>query len=231
MTMRTRPLTLAAVGLVAVGIDMRVVAWDLLPDVLGWFLVSFAAWRLTVRWAAGLALVASIASLADVHIPYRYDAIDPITGEVVVNPKPGLAYHELLAFNPVSGARLFLLAVTVAAGAAALWVLLRELARRAVAYDDDKIALRLRLLAWGVVLAWAAPVLVRMLGHSPLGDSAYDTVWNGGWEMPALIGLAVLLAVAFTFATHSNRRWSATGDELGSPWAELMLRSEPSEDY
>ena len=56
--MRTRPLTLAAVGLVAVGIDMRVVAWDLLPDVLGWFLVAFAAWRLTVRWAAGLALVA-----------------------------------------------------------------------------------------------------------------------------------------------------------------------------
>ena len=119
----------------------------------------------------------------------------------------------------------------MAAGAAALWILLRELARRAVAYDDDKIARRLRLLAWGVVLGWAAPVLVRMLGHSPLGDSGYDPVWNGGWEMPALIGLAVLLAVAFTFATHSNRRWSATGDELGSPWAELMLRSEPSEDY
>ena len=47
VTMRTRPLTLAAVGLVAVAIDMRVVAWDLLPDVLGWLLVAFAAWRLT----------------------------------------------------------------------------------------------------------------------------------------------------------------------------------------
>jgi hypothetical protein len=229
--MRTRPLTLAAVGLVAIGLDMRVVAWDLLPDVVGWLLIALAGWRLTMRSAAALALAAAVASLADVHIPYRYDAIDPLTGEVVVNPKPGLAYHELLAYDPVSGARLVLLGVAFAAGGAALWILLRELARRAVAYDDPSIARRLRLLAWGVVLGWATPVLLRMLGQGPLSDGEFDTVWNGGWEMPALIGLVVLLATAFTFATHSNRRWSATGDELGSPWAELMVRSEQSEDF
>ena len=147
--MRTRPLTLAAVGLVAIALDMRVVAWDLLPDVVGWVLIALGAWRLTMRSAAALAVAAAVASLAEVHIPYRYDAIDPLTGEVVVNPRPGLAYHELLAFNPVSGGRLLLLAVTVAAGAAGLWILLRELARRAVAVRRPLDRPRLRLLAVG----------------------------------------------------------------------------------
>ena len=41
-----------------------------------------------------------------------------------------------------------------------------------------------------------------------------------------MAGIVVMGAVAITFAVWSNRRWSATGDDLGSPWAELMVREQ-----
>lgn len=228
--MRTRPLTLAALGVGAVALDPRVVAWDPFPDVVGWGLIAFAAWRLSVRWTFALALVAAVASLAEAQLPYRYDAIDPISGEVVVDVQPGTAYHELIAFNDVSGARLLLLAAAVALGGIALWILLRTLAGRAVVHRDQRSARRLEGLAWAVVLGWAAPLLIRAVGQGLLGAGDFDAVWNGPWEYPAMVGIAAMVAVALVFATRSNRLWSASGDEAASPWAELMVPDEPLDD-
>lgn len=230
MTMRTRPLTLAAFGVGAVALDPRVVAWDPFPDVAGWLLIALAAWQLSVTWAFALALAAAIGSLAEAQLPYRYDAIDPITGEVVVDVRPGTAYDELIAFNGVSGPRLLLLGASVALGGVALFILLRALSSRAVRHDDHLSARRLGLLAWAVALGWAAPQLARAMGQGIFGPGDFDTVWNGAWEYPAMVGIAVMLAVALVFATRSNRLWSAAGDEAASPWAELMVPDEPFED-
>lgn len=228
--MRTRPLTLAALGVGAVALDPRVVAWDPFPDVVGWLLIAFAAWRLSVRWTFALALVAAVASVAEAQLPYHYDAIDPITGEVVVDVQPGTSYHELIAFNHVSGPRLLLVASSVALGGMALWILLRALAGRAVVHRDPLSARRLELLAWAVLLGWAAPLLIRAVGQGLLGAGDFDTVWNGPWEYPAMMGIAVMAAVALVFATRSNRLWSGAGGEVASPWAELMVPDEPLED-
>ena len=73
---------------------------------------------------------------------------------------------------------------------------------------------------------WALPYVARAVWQG-LVDDGFDPVWNGGWELPAMAGIATHgWRVAITFGTWSNRRWSATGDELGSPWAELMVRDQ-----
>lgn len=228
--MRVRPLTMAALGVAAVGLDLRVVAWDGLPDALGWALVAVAAGRLSMRVPMVLLLVAAAASTAEAQLPYRYDALDPISGEVVRDVRPGQSFVQRLAFEPVSGPRLALLAIATLAGAAGLVLLLRELARRATKSGDATATARLGQLSWAVALGWAAPYLGGAAVQAAVGDDGFDPVWNGAGEVPAMVGIVVMVAVALTFATTANRRWSASGEELGSPWAELMLRDEPSPD-
>lgn len=221
--MRIRPLSLVATGVAVVGFDPRVLAVDLLPDPLGWALVAFGAWRLSVPWASRLASVAAVASLVEVRLSYHYDSLDPITGEVVPTVLPGQSFVERLAFDMVEGPRLLALVIAVSAGGAALWSLLRELRRRAVSSHDVQSADRLAWLAWAVAGVWALPYVAVAVGRGLVGDG-FDPVWNGAWEIPAVAGMAAMGAIALLFATTSNRRWSASGDELGSPWAEMMLR-------
>ncbi len=222
--MRIRPLTIAAVGVALAAIDLRVVAWDLLPDALGWLLLAVAALRLGVRVPAGLALAASLCAVAEAQLPYHYEALDPLTGEVVRNPAAGTSYHEQLAFLPVDGIRLLAIVAAVVLGTAALTLALRELRRRAVTTTDEAASRRLGLLSWAVPLAWGVPYLVVTLGQV-VADGEIDTVWNEPWELVALVGILVAAAVVLLFATTSNRRWSATGDEIGSPWGELLVRN------
>jgi hypothetical protein len=223
--MRTRPLTLAAIGVVLFSLDFRVVAIDILPDFVGWALVAFAAFRLSMAWSGRLAVVATVASLAEVFLPYHYVSLDPLTLEVVPNPAPGTDYPERLVFDAVHGPRLVLLIVMASVGGMALWLLLRELTRRAASSRDERASRRLRRLSWAVAVVWALPYVARAVGQGAL-DDGFDPVWNGGWETPAIAGIATMVAVAITFGTWSNRRWSATGDDLGSPWAELMVRDQ-----
>lgn len=223
--MRTRPLTLAAIGVVLFSLDLRVVAIDLLPDFVGWGLVAFAAFRLSMAWSGRLAAVAAVASVVELGLPYHYDSLDPLTLEVVPNPPPGTDYPERLVFDAVHGPRLVLLVVVVSAGGLALWLLLRELARRAASSRDEPASRRLGRLSWAVAVVWALPYVARAVGQGVL-DDGFDPVWNGGWELPAIAGIATMVAVAITFGLWSNRRWSATGDDLGSPWAELMVRDQ-----
>ena len=223
--MRTRPLTLAAVGVTMVALDLRVEAIDLLPDVVGWSLVAFAAWRLSMRGPGLLAALAALASTAELQLPYRYDKLDPLTWEVISPDRPG-DFPERLAFDAIAGPRLVLLVVAAACGAAALVLLLRKLAARAGATGAREEADRLRQLLWAVAGVWAVPYLGVAIGQGLFDEDGFDPVWNMGGELLALAGLAAMGAVALTFALRSNRQWSArTADASGSPWAELMVRN------
>ena len=225
--MRIRPLTLAAVGVVFAAIDLRITWGDALPDAIGWALIAVAAHRLGMGWPTGLAAVASVASLAELHLPYEWQAFDMMSGRIIENPAPNTAYDERLVFLDVDGPRLALMIAAVALGGAALTLMLLELRRRAATTDDQRGTQRLRLLSWAVPLLWTLPYVVCATGWA-LNEGAFDPIWNDQWEMVALIAIAVAVALALFFATTSNRRWSASGEEVGSPWAELMLRdSDP----
>jgi hypothetical protein len=205
-------------------VDLRVVAWDALPDALGWLLLALAAHRLSLQVPAALALLAAACAVAEAQLPYHYEALDPLTGEVVPHPAPGTSYNERLAFLDVDGARVAAIVAGVVLGTAALTVALRELRRRAATTPDAGSTRRLGLLSWAVPLGWGLPHLLVAVGQL-LADGEVDTVWNGGWELVALLGIVVAMGVAGLFSTTANRRWSASGDEIGSPWAELMVRN------
>jgi hypothetical protein len=220
---RIRPLTLAAMGVVFAAIDLRITWGDALPDAIGWALIAMAAHRLGMGWPAGLAAAAAVASLAELHLPYEWQAFDLMTGQIIENPGPNTAYDEQLVFLDVDGPRLALMVAAVLLGGVALTLMLIELRRRAATTDDRRATQRLGLLAWAVPLLWALPYVACATGWV-LNEGAFDPIWNEQWEIVALVAIAVAVALALFFATTSNRRWSASGEEIGSPWAELMLR-------
>ena len=223
--MHIRPLSLAAAGIVLVVIDLRLAAGDLVPDAIGWALVAVGAHRLGMRSATAFAGAAAVASLAEVHLPYEWEAYDLLSGRVIPNPDPNSAYDERLVFLPLEGPRLALTVGAIALGGVALTMMLRELRRRAATTIDHRGTETLKILSWLVPLGWIGPYVAIAVGWT-IDEGAFDPVWNDQWELVALVGIAVALAVAIVFATNANRRWSASGDEIGSPWAELMLRDE-----
>ena len=204
-------------------IDLRFTWGDALPDVIGWLLIACAAHGLEMRWAAGLATAAGIASLAELQLPYEWQAYELLSGRIIEDPGPNTAYDQRLVFLDVDGPRLALLVAAVALGGAALTLMLRELRQRAATTTDRRSTERLGILSWAVPLGWALPFIVIAIA-STIDDGDFDPVWGGEWELVAMVGVAVIALVAALFATTSNRRWSASGDEIGSPWAELMVR-------
>ncbi len=219
--MRSRPLTLAATGLLLVAVDGRVVALDVLPDVGGWLLVAVASWRLGAVWPARLAAVAGLASTAELLLPYHHEALDSSTGMVVAEPAPGTVYAERIAFDDLAGARFGLIVGAVVVGSLAVALLLRFLRARARLVDDGDAAGRLAVLAVAVPAVWAAPFVGAALWA---GSGRFDPVWNGSAELPALAGLAVLLTAAYVLVSGTSRRWGDSGQELDSPWADLMTK-------
>jgi len=214
---------LAAVGVVFAAIDLRLTQGDALPDAVGWALIAIAALRLEMRTSAWLAAVASVASVADLHLPYQWQSYDLISGRIIEHPGPNTQYDQRLIFLDVDGARLVLMVGAVALGGAALTLMLRELRRRAATTSDERSTERLGLLAWAVPLGWTAPYVLAAIGWV-IREGAFDPVWNGPWELVAMVAIAIAVAVALLFVTTSNRKWSASGEEVGSPWADLMLR-------
>lgn len=221
--MRTRPLSLIAVGLVLVGVDFRIVAVDVLPDAAGWLLVAAGGWRLGQQVPAVLGLVAALASAPDLVTASHREALDPITGRVVPDPPPGTAYDERLVFDRLEDVRLVLAVVAMAAGGWAVWTVLGIVRDRARASGDDASARLLTALWWLVPLVWIAPYLGIAVVQG-LGDDGFDPVWNGAYEIPAVAGLVVVAGVVWAFASTSNRRWAATSAGQDAPWAERMAR-------
>lgn len=228
--MRTRPLTLVAVGLVLASVDARVVAFDVLPDLLGWALVSLGCWRLHLRLASALAAVAAVMAVGELVLPHRYDSLDPISGEVVPRSRvvPGTAFDERLAFDDLGGERLLLLLGALALGGAAMWLLLGVLGQRAALLGDHTAALRLRVARWALVGVWVAPQLGVCLVQAA-DDGEADIVWNESLELLAVAGLVSVLGTALLLMANSNRGWTATDEERLAPWGELMVRGLPGE--
>jgi hypothetical protein len=221
--LRTRPLSLIAGGVALVALDFRTESLDLLPDPVGWALVAMGAWRLGLRLPALVAIAAAGLSASDAFLPYRYALVDPITDKAVercpADLPPGLRCFRRLEFDPVSGWRLLAIAGALVMGAWALAALLHGLRRGALVEPDQPAAARLALLTWAVVVGWALPPAVALVGAATSDLGSYDPIWNASAEYVALIGLATMGWVALELCLRSGSGWALPrGWEQPSPW-------------
>jgi hypothetical protein len=216
------PLLLVAGGVGIVVLDFRTEALDLVPDPVGWLLVAVGAWVLSVRPAAASALLAAAFSVAETYLPYERLLIDPDTGEVVtVCTNLAQPCGEVLRYDALSGWPLAALAGMFVAGAVALGLLLLALRRRAIDSGDRGASNRLALLAAALVAVWALPPLVGIASAALSDPVRYDPIWNGGAELVAMLGLAVLIWLGVELALRRGAPWAIPhGTQRESPWVE-----------
>jgi hypothetical protein len=202
-----RPLTFVAVGLILIAVDVRTELIDVLPDALGWALVAFGAWRLSLTVPAIAAAATTLLTLPEASLPHRFVMLDPETGEPIT-PRPGivLGYPKQLVFDDLTGWRLAALVAALVAGGATMWLLLGALATRATAWDRAGTARQLHWLRWLTLGVWTGPSLVVVAVSAE--DGSFDPVWNGSLELLALAGTVVFGAVAAVLLRESNRAWA-----------------------
>ncbi|HEU5082467.1 MAG TPA: hypothetical protein VFU14_03945 [Acidimicrobiales bacterium] len=203
-----RPFHAAAAGVALLALDFRTTSLDLLPDVLGWLLLAYAAHRLRGgRWAA-VPLAGAALSTATLVLPYHWIQIDPFTGEhVVVRPGLDLGYAELLEYDRLTGGRLAMAAGATVLGAVVAWLLVGPVARRAHDRGAPGSARRLRLGAVAFVVAWVVPRLIAMSTAAISGDG-YDVVWDDPVSRVALVGVVGALAFAGVLASEGREPWA-----------------------
>jgi hypothetical protein len=203
-----RPLTFVAVGLVLIAVDIRTEHLDVLPDALGWGLVAFGAWRLSLTVPAIAAAATALLTLPEASLPHQFVMFDPETGERIT-PRPGvdLGYPTQLVFDDLTGWRLAAMAASLVAGGLTIWLLLGALATRAAAWERAGTARQLRWLRWLTLGVWTAPLLV-VLAVSASEDGSFDPVWNGSIELLALAGVVIIGAVAAVLLRETNRAWA-----------------------
>jgi hypothetical protein len=204
-----RPLTVVAVGLVLVAVDIRTEHLDFLPDALGWVLVAYGAWRLSLTVPAIAAAATALLTLPEVSLPHQFVMLDPETGERIT-PRPGvvLGYPKTLVFDDLAGWRLAALAAGLISGGLTMWLLLGALATRAAAWERAGTARQIRWLRWLAFGVWTAPVVVVVAVSAASDDGSYDPVWNGSIELLALAGIVVIGAVAAILLRETNRAWA-----------------------
>jgi hypothetical protein len=228
-----RPLSWIAPGLFIVAIDFRLNAIDVLLDPVGWLMIAMGAWQLARPATVTAVGVATLASLAEVTLPYRWAQISPETGKIIDEvTTTRYAYPEVLVYDRVSGARLVLLALSYLAAGVALWMLLRDLAARARSMGRSSTAKQLGLLRGLVPGLWIAPYLIGMVTALIAGRS-FDPVWNGGLEYLALAGLIPMLWLALLLGLERDRAWALpTESPSPPPWirrtARLRWREAPA---
>jgi hypothetical protein len=204
-----RPLTLVAVGLALVAVDIRTEYLDMLPDAVGWGLVAFGAWRLSLTLPAIAAAATALLVLPEVSLPHHFVMVDPDTGEPI-RTRPGveLGFPEQLVFEDLRGWRLAALTAALIAGGVTLWLLLGALATRAAAWERADTARQIRWLRWLVLALWIGPTLVVVAVSTSAGDRSFDPVWNGSLELLALAGIVVVGAVVAVMLRETNRAWA-----------------------
>jgi hypothetical protein len=215
-----RPLALTAVGVSLVVLDFRTDAPDLLPDIAGWALIALASWRLGLTAAARLAAIAGAASLAEAWLPFRYDQVDPVTGERLSDRGGAeLAYPEQLFYDDLSGWHLAATAIAAVLAGVALWTLLAGLARLAGGGGRGDAARRLLVVAWLVIAVWTAPFL-GAVAHAVVNRSgAFDPVWNDGLAYIWLAGLCLFVYLVVLLLRESGQLWALpVGSIQVSPW-------------
>ena len=218
-----RALTLIAIGLVTVVVDLRTEYFDMLPDALGWALVGMGAWRLSLRWPAGAAGAAALLSLPEVSLPFRYVEVR------VPLPAGGFSVSEQLVFDELTGWRLAMVAAANVAGGLALWLLLGALAVRASAWERHRVSTQLQWLRWLTLGVWVVPYLAVLTVSSQRDDRSFDPVWNGGLEYLALAGVVVVGGLVVLLLSEANRVW-AVPDRSVRPSAWLRSQLRPRAD-
>lgn len=210
-----RPLHAFSGGLLLLALDFRATSLDLLPDVVGWLLIAWAAWCWRERSLLAVALVGTLASLPLVALPYHYVQYDVLADRtVVVSPETDLGYAEHLEYDLLTGARLAAYALSAAAAAAAVVLAVRFLSRRADAWAGPSTARslqRLRVAMVAFVVAWSIPRLVA----ATLGfDDGLAPVWDDPAARVALVGTVVAVAVAITFGVDAREPWARSVREF-----------------
>lgn len=195
---------MAAAGFGFVVIDFRALSIDLLADPAGWALLVYAFHRLAVPRLALLAGVGFLASFAEAWLPYRYRTLEYFTPSASGEPIP--VEIEVLVYDPVTGLRLALLAVSTVVLGVVTWWLVRVLRDRARSFETGRTVRTLRALALGVLAAWVAPHLIAM-ATGALGDDGYDVVWNDpGWRIE-LLGTVVFGALVVVLLANAREPW------------------------
>ena len=222
-----RPLSWIAPGLLLVAIDMRVVAFDLLPDPIGWLLIVVGAWHIARPATVAALGLATAASFADVLLPYRWAHVDPATGRIVDEVTAiRLGYPELLIFDRVSGAHLGFLVLAFATAAVATWMFLRDLTERARAAGRSSAAKQLGLLRGLVPGLWVGPYLLASLASLIAGGS-FDPVWNHNMEYVALVGLIPVAWFGTLMVLERDHAWALpTESSDPPPW---LRRTRPAQ--
>jgi hypothetical protein len=212
-----RPLSWIAPGLLLIAIDMRIVAFDLLPDPLGWALIAVGAWQIARPASVAAIGLAGVASFADLLLPYRWANVAPDTGRIVDDLTAiREGDPELLIFDRLTGLRLATLVLAYAAAALATWMLLRDLTERARAAGRSSAAKQLGLLRGLVPGLWAGPYLLGALA-ALISDGSFDPVWNHELEYVALLGLVPLAWFAILVARERDHAWALPAESASPP--------------
>lgn len=212
-------MTVVAIGLTVVLVDFRTESLDLVPDPIGWLLVAAGVAVLGLHLAAWLAALASLLSVSEAFLPYRYLWVDPDTNKVSSICRAGTC-AERIVFDPVHGWRLVAAAATVVAGGASVWVITSGLRRRALESGDHASRRRLGLVCWAAMVLWVAPPAIAMLWAVMHDQGRYDNIWNGGAEYAALIGSVALVGFIVELSVRSGASWAVPmSRQRPSPWA------------
>lgn len=204
-----RPLHAFSGGLLLLALDFRATSVDLLPDVVGWLLIGWAAWCWRERSILGVALLGTVASLPLVALPYHYVQYDVLADRtVVVSPETDLDYAEHLEYDLLTGARLAAYALSAAAAAAAVVLAVRFLSRRASAWagpSTTRSLQRLRVSMLAFVVTWSIP---RLVAATLAVDGGLAPVWDDPGAKVALVGMIVAVAVAVAFGADAREPWA-----------------------
>ena len=204
-----RPLHAIAVAVVLISLDFRTAAVDLLPDVVGWALVVWAAVRLRTPLLAVVACIGGVASLALFSLPYHYEQYDPLNDRtVVVTPETDLGYNETLAYDTFSGWRLAAFAVSVCAFAIVVGVVWRHLRNRSAVWDGPAVRTSIRRLdgaVAAVVGLWVVPRVVAVVSSI---DSGYEPIWDDPASRVAILGVLAAIALASTLTVDAREPWA-----------------------
>jgi hypothetical protein len=220
-----RPLAMVVLGMAIVVADFRLDALDLVPDLLGWGFVAYAAWRLDLAVPALLAAATGLASLAEAWLPFRYVIIDPETGEPSTD-FVGETNHMSLRYEDVTGWQLAGMTLSMVLAGATLWVLLSAFAARAQAGGRAGAAAHLRVARWLVVGLWTVPFVGAVVQAVAEKSEEFDPVWNGRLAYTWLAAVGVLVYVATVLLRERDHLWALPdGSVQGTRWDLASVQS------
>lgn len=209
-----RPLSAIGGGLVLVGVDFRTTAVDLLPDPLGWLLVLYGLWRLSLPALAAVSLVGFVASFGGVVLPYHHRLVE--SAGVTPDGVEFVTEVEVLEYDAVHGLRLLAMVLAATALGAVMVGLVRSLGPRARPHHAEGSVRLLGGAACVAVLGWVVPRLTGM-ARGAVVDGGFDPVWNGPASSLELAGILAIVALGALLLGDAREPWGLPPGERRVP--------------